>query len=223
MLADNDLNGAGQVAADACKQRWLEAGRRVALLMPERPAPISTTSSSIVWSAVMSGFSAEEFEPDPAVQPRRRGHHGERAPRQAERARWRRMPTAPGSSAGGPSAARRPCSGQDGAGRVSRPRRRCRNTLLPQTETDPVALLMQYPGLLRQRGRPRAALSGRAQPALRQPVRAAGWRDGQSAQGSLGRTASRVLPRWRTRTGRHCIQGGMSSGEGVIHAIRDPI
>ena len=29
VLADNDLNGAGQAAADACKRRWLEAGRRV--------------------------------------------------------------------------------------------------------------------------------------------------------------------------------------------------
>ena len=37
VLADNDLNGAGQTAAEACKRRWLEAGRRVALLMPDRP------------------------------------------------------------------------------------------------------------------------------------------------------------------------------------------
>ena len=37
LLADNDLNNAGQIAAEACKQRWLEAGRRVALLMPDRP------------------------------------------------------------------------------------------------------------------------------------------------------------------------------------------
>ena len=29
VLADNDINGAGQAAADDCKQRWLEAGRRV--------------------------------------------------------------------------------------------------------------------------------------------------------------------------------------------------
>ena len=37
LLADNDRNNAGQIAAEACKQRWLEAGRRVALLMPDRP------------------------------------------------------------------------------------------------------------------------------------------------------------------------------------------
>ena len=37
VLADNDLNRAGQNAAEACKRRWLEAGRRVALLMPDRP------------------------------------------------------------------------------------------------------------------------------------------------------------------------------------------
>ena len=37
LLADNDANNAGQIAAEACKRRWLEAGRRVALLMPDRP------------------------------------------------------------------------------------------------------------------------------------------------------------------------------------------
>ena len=37
LLADNDINHAGKIAAEACKRRWLEAGRRVALLMPERP------------------------------------------------------------------------------------------------------------------------------------------------------------------------------------------
>ena len=37
LLADNDHNGAGQAAAEACKQRWLQAGRRGVLLMPDRP------------------------------------------------------------------------------------------------------------------------------------------------------------------------------------------
>jgi DNA polymerase I-like protein with 3'-5' exonuclease and polymerase domains len=37
LLADNDCNNAGQIAAEACKQRWLEAGRRVALLTPDLP------------------------------------------------------------------------------------------------------------------------------------------------------------------------------------------
>lgn len=37
VLADNDVNNAGAIAAEACKRRWLEAGRRVALLMPDRP------------------------------------------------------------------------------------------------------------------------------------------------------------------------------------------
>jgi hypothetical protein len=37
VLADNDSNNAGAKAAEACKRRWLEAGRRVALLMPDRP------------------------------------------------------------------------------------------------------------------------------------------------------------------------------------------
>jgi hypothetical protein len=37
LLADNDLNHAGQVAAEACKQRWQQAGRSGVLLMPNRP------------------------------------------------------------------------------------------------------------------------------------------------------------------------------------------
>ena len=37
VLADNDANNAGQIAAETCKQRWLQAGRRVALLMPDQP------------------------------------------------------------------------------------------------------------------------------------------------------------------------------------------
>ena len=37
VLADNDTNHAGQEAAEACKRRWLEARRRVAVLTPERP------------------------------------------------------------------------------------------------------------------------------------------------------------------------------------------
>jgi hypothetical protein len=37
LLADNDSNNAGAIAAEASKRRWLEAGRRVALLMPDRP------------------------------------------------------------------------------------------------------------------------------------------------------------------------------------------
>ena len=37
VLADNDSNGAGQAAADACKFRWREAGRRSERLTPDRP------------------------------------------------------------------------------------------------------------------------------------------------------------------------------------------
>ena len=37
VLADNDIFGIGQAAADECKQRWLKAGRRCARLMPDRP------------------------------------------------------------------------------------------------------------------------------------------------------------------------------------------
>ena len=47
-------------------------------------------------------------------------------------------------------------------------------TIAPQTEADPVALLLQLPGLLRQRDRPRAVLPGRQRQALHQPVRHAG-------------------------------------------------
>jgi phage/plasmid primase-like uncharacterized protein len=37
VLADNDLNGAGQRAAEAVKQRWLMPGCSVAVLMPDEP------------------------------------------------------------------------------------------------------------------------------------------------------------------------------------------
>ena len=37
ILADNDANNAGQNAAEACKRRWLEDGRHVTVLKPDRP------------------------------------------------------------------------------------------------------------------------------------------------------------------------------------------
>jgi DNA polymerase I-like protein with 3'-5' exonuclease and polymerase domains len=37
ILADHDLNGKGQAAAEACKQRWEQAGRAGVVLLPERP------------------------------------------------------------------------------------------------------------------------------------------------------------------------------------------
>ena len=37
LLADNDVNGAGQQAADACIQRWRQAGRSGARLLPKDP------------------------------------------------------------------------------------------------------------------------------------------------------------------------------------------
>jgi DNA polymerase I-like protein with 3'-5' exonuclease and polymerase domains len=37
ILADNDSNGVGQQAADACRRRWCEAGRAVAVLLPDQP------------------------------------------------------------------------------------------------------------------------------------------------------------------------------------------
>jgi DNA polymerase len=37
LLADNDSNGAGQAAAEACKRRWQAAGRAVVILMPDAP------------------------------------------------------------------------------------------------------------------------------------------------------------------------------------------
>jgi hypothetical protein len=49
LLADNDANNAGAIAAEVCKRRWLEAGRRVALLMPDRP---DTDFNDIVLAAL---------------------------------------------------------------------------------------------------------------------------------------------------------------------------
>jgi hypothetical protein len=37
LLVDHDLNGAGQMAALRCSERWSRAGRRVVRLMPKRP------------------------------------------------------------------------------------------------------------------------------------------------------------------------------------------
>ena len=37
ILADHDINGVGQAAAEECKQRWFTAGRRGAVLTPPRP------------------------------------------------------------------------------------------------------------------------------------------------------------------------------------------
>ena len=37
ILADHDINGVGQAAAEECKQRWFQAGRRGAVLTPPRP------------------------------------------------------------------------------------------------------------------------------------------------------------------------------------------
>ena len=49
LLADNDANRAGQIAAEACKRRWLEANRRVALLTPDpRPDHSKTDFNDIV-------------------------------------------------------------------------------------------------------------------------------------------------------------------------------
>ena len=68
LLADNDVNNAGAIAAEACKRRWLEAGRRVALLMPDRPGHrFQRRRSRQSGAGTMNGFTAKEFEPDPAA------------------------------------------------------------------------------------------------------------------------------------------------------------
>jgi hypothetical protein len=54
VLADNDANRAGQIAAEACKRRWLEANRRVALLIPDRlPDRPKTDFNDIVLANLM--------------------------------------------------------------------------------------------------------------------------------------------------------------------------
>jgi hypothetical protein len=37
VLVDHDLNGAGQMAAMRCTERWTRAGRSVVRLTPKRP------------------------------------------------------------------------------------------------------------------------------------------------------------------------------------------
>ena len=183
LLADNDHNNAGQIAAEACKRRWLEAGRRVALLMPDRPG---TDFNDIVLdrsgARTMSGFTAEEFEPDAAQAT------APTTPREAPTAKPA-TPHAPAATVTTPS----PWPVLDAAayhglaGEVV-----C--TMAPQTEADPVALLLQllvYCGNAIGRG----------------PYYQVGkdkhftnlfgcwWATRQGAQGPLGRTHPRHLSR----------------------------
>ena len=96
-------------------------------------------------------------------------------------------------------------------------------TLLPQTEADPVALLLQYLvyfGNAVGRG-PYYQVENDKHFANLFLLLA-----GNTAKARKGLSAGRIRhifdtadPDWA----RECITGGMSSGEGVLHAIRDPV
>jgi hypothetical protein len=96
-------------------------------------------------------------------------------------------------------------------------------TLLPQTEADPVALLLQhltYFGNAVGRG-PHYMVENDKHFANLFVLLA-----GNTAKARKGLSAGRIRhvfdtadPDWA----RECITGGMSSGEGVLHAIRDPV
>ena len=66
LLADNDRNGAGQAAAEDCKCRWQQAGRRGVRLTARSPRHrFQRHRSRNAGARTMStGFTAEEFEPD---------------------------------------------------------------------------------------------------------------------------------------------------------------
>ena len=97
------------------------------------------------------------------------------------------------------------------------------NALAPQTEADPVALLLQYLvyfGNAVGRG-PHYQVENDKHFAHLFVLLA-----GETAKARKGLSAGRIRhiydvadPDWA----RDCISGGMSSGEGILHAIRDPV
>ena len=211
VLADHDLNGEGQAAADVCMQRWAQAGRAGVLLLPDRPG--ADFNDIVLEDAgahtMSSGFTEQEFGPIPsptrneatATAPEQPGTDA--APMQAH------ATTDPWPVLG--AAAYHGLAGE------------VVSTISPQTEADPVALLLQYLvyfGNAVGRGpyyqvettgtTPTSTCCWRAT----RPKRARASRPGASAH--IFETAD---PDWA----RNCIPGGMSSGEGILHAIRDPV
>ena len=176
-----------------------------------------------------SGFTAEEFEPDAAAATasQRPRHHGS-SQRQPARQHRQRRNTATTPS---PWPVLGAAAYHGLAGEVV-------TTISPQTEADPVALLLQYLVYCRQRDRPRAVLSGRARTGTSptcsccwwatRPRRARASRPGASATSTM--TAD---PDWAA----NCIQRrhefgrrhpprhprpGLHHAEGRISVMTDP-
>ena len=113
LLADHDRNGAGQAAAEDCKRRWQQAGRRVVRLTPDRP---DTDFNDIVLAmrgtrGMSTSFTAEEFEPDtqPTADPARRANgseHGQARPTATTPIRGRCSPPRPITASPARSSAR---------------------------------------------------------------------------------------------------------------------
>ena len=152
----------------------------------------------------MSGFTSEEFEPDPKGSDPGTGSNGA-----GTRHKGNGHDTEPWPVLG--AAAYHGLAGEVVA------------TLLPQTEADPVALLLQYLvyfGNAVGRG-PYYQVENDRHFAILFLLLV-----GNTAKARKGLSANRVRfifdtadPAWTLQ----CVNGGMSSGEGVLHAIRDPV
>ena len=171
-----------------CKRRWLKRRpSRCAADARSPSAPISTTSSSTDAGARHERrFTAEEFEPDATKQPPRRQYHTAQRRHHARNANGAGTQQAANGHDADPAASAR-CR------RLSRPRRRGGQHDRAADRSRSGGAAAAAAGLWRQRDRPRTILPGRQGSALHQPLRLAGGRHGQGAQGPLGRAHPRLL------------------------------
>ena len=152
----------------------------------------------------MSGFTSEEFEPDPKGSDPGTGSNGA-----GTQHKGNGHDTEPWPVLG--AAAYHGLAGEVVA------------TLLPQTEADPVALLLQYLvyfGNAVGRG-PYYQVENDKHFAILFLLLV-----GNTAKARKGLSANRVRFIFDTADAAwtlQCVNGGMSSGEGVLHAIRDPV
>ncbi len=78
-------------------------------------------------------------------------------------------------------------------------------------------------GHVRELRRPNAALSRRRRRASREPIRGHRRQDREGAQGHESEPVAAGLRADRSDWAKGCIASGLSSGEGLISAVRDPI
>ena len=214
LLADHDHNGAGQAAAEECKRRWQQAGRS-GVAADARPPGGRFQRHRHRHDAgartMSNGFTAEEFEPDTKANGSNTQDSGSSTKANGAGTQ---------QAANGHDADPPPVLGADAyyglAGEVV-------STIAPQTEADPVALLLQllvYGGNAIGRGPYFQVGKDRHYTNL------FGLLVGDTAKARKGLSAGhirdfymRIDPEWA----EHRIRTGMSSGEGIIHHVRDQV